>query len=662
MPNKFEPGNLLFIEDRSYKMAEHPLAPGMPYGQEGRRAVVYQLVSESNDKFALKVFKTRFRVPSMVRVAELLQPYASLDGLQACQRTVLTGSRHSRLLRENPDLTYAVLMPWVKGSTWQEILLDPEGFSQDRSLGVARAFSSQLMTLEENRLAHCDLSGANLILQPGDQPGLVDLEEMYGPGFMEPKEIPAGSPGYAHKSAPSGIWSDETDRFAGAVLLSEMLSWSDPQVREAAWGESYFAPKDMQTENKRLDVLRKSLETHYGSRILDLFNQAWRSDSLRDCPTFAEWAVALPDKVRKIEGRVTALENQAQAQQGIPVDIKGKPKDKEETKQPDRLCPVCGTHIPEGQKICPRCEGVRNTENGGEKTPAKNSTKCFLGGLVIVLGVILINLGKEMLSDISPTTPIQTVSPAPILMATAKASPFLTPPETNTVGLSSTSTPAALPSSTISPTQVSPYDGMVMVYIPGGKYPLENQTYLLNDFWMDQHEVTYGQFLQFIKDTGHTAAPCGEEEDHPVACVNWFSANAYCNWAGRRLPTEAEWEKAARGGLEGKMYPWGDEDPVCSLEAVNGSQYISCAGRTAPVKTFAPNGYGLYDMSGNVWEWVNDLAVRYTDTSVPFANSRVLKGGSWYQNSNSIYVTTWTGVYPDTMDIYSGFRCAISSP
>jgi hypothetical protein len=140
-----------------------------------------------------------------------------------------------------------------------------------------------------------------LIIQDQNYPALVDLEEMYGPGFVEPREIPAGSPGYAHISAPKGLWSEEADRFSGAILLTEMLTWHDPAVREAAWGESFFAPRDMQNENDRLDILRNSLENHFGGRILELFDQAWRSDSLRDCPSFAEWAVALPEKyVQKV--------------------------------------------------------------------------------------------------------------------------------------------------------------------------------------------------------------------------------------------------------------------------------------------------------------------------------------------------------------------------
>ena len=119
MTLQHEPGTTIHIEGKIYQVSEHPLAPGMPYGQEGRRAVVYQLLDEDGEKHALKVFKPRFRIPRMVAVSETLESYASLEGMQACKRIVLTGSRHPDLLREFPDLTYAVLMPWVEGSTWQ---------------------------------------------------------------------------------------------------------------------------------------------------------------------------------------------------------------------------------------------------------------------------------------------------------------------------------------------------------------------------------------------------------------------------------------------------------------------------------------------------------------------------------------------------------------
>jgi hypothetical protein len=105
-----DPNQTLSIDDINYVVTEHPSAPGIPYGQEGRAATVFQLTSPSGT-FAFKVFKPRFRTPSLVTQAEQLTQYAGLPGLQVCQRIVLTPFRHAPLLRTEPDLTYAVLMP-----------------------------------------------------------------------------------------------------------------------------------------------------------------------------------------------------------------------------------------------------------------------------------------------------------------------------------------------------------------------------------------------------------------------------------------------------------------------------------------------------------------------------------------------------------------------
>jgi len=123
----------------------------------------------------------------------------------------------------------------------------------------------------------------------------VDVEQLYSSDLKRPELLPGGSPGYAHRTAPEGLWSPNADRFAGAVLIAEMLGWCDERVREAAWGENYFDPQEMQRESERYQTLMTVLRERWGGGVSGLFERAWRSETLADCATFGEWLVVLPE-------------------------------------------------------------------------------------------------------------------------------------------------------------------------------------------------------------------------------------------------------------------------------------------------------------------------------------------------------------------------------
>jgi len=128
--------------------------------------------------------------------------------------------------------------------------------------------------------------------------------------------------------------------------------------------------------------------------------------------------------------------------------------------------------------------------------------------------------------------------------------------------------------------------------------------------------------------------------DHPVTIVNWNEARTFCQAVGGRLPTEAEWEYAARGGRDGAVFPWGDQPPTDRTGSVNGVAFESDSPK--PVRSFAPNGYGLYDMAGNVWEWVADWYARYepgspTDPPGPVSGqARAVRGGSYGDDDGNL--------------------------
>ncbi|MDQ3928651.1 MAG: hypothetical protein M3328_05835, partial [Chloroflexota bacterium] len=325
----------LLIDGVVYSITEHPMARGMPYGQEGRAGIVYQVVA-GNERRALKVFKRRFSVPSLVNLSERLANFADMTGLRVCRRSVLTPRRHTELLRQYPDLTYAVLMPWIVGPTWMEVMLEKTPLTPEQSLGISRAFANILAGMEERGVAHCDLSGANMILPvlapeeelkggTFDTVELVDVEQLYGPGLEKSEFVIGGSQGYASRFGQYGSWDPKADRFAGAILLVEMLSWCDERTREAAWGETYFDPQEMQTDSERYHLLRTVLSERWGAGVATLLEEVWKSETLTDCPTLGSWLVAIPEqvptKVERVE--VTSDAPLTMSPQDIDPEIRG---------------------------------------------------------------------------------------------------------------------------------------------------------------------------------------------------------------------------------------------------------------------------------------------------------------------------------------------------
>jgi iron(II)-dependent oxidoreductase len=221
-----------------------------------------------------------------------------------------------------------------------------------------------------------------------------------------------------------------------------------------------------------------------------------------------------------------------------------------------------------------------------------------------------------------------------------------------------------------------------MPYIPAGWFLMgspEGEGYYdehpqhkvwVDAFWIDKCEVTNAQYEKFMKATGHEAPAFWNDDrfnkpEQPVVGVSWDDAVAYCRWAGKRLPTEAEWEKAARGGLVGKIYPWGDR---ISHDNAN---YGGTGGRdrwggTSPVGSFPPNGYGLYDMVDNVEEWCADWYDKNYYHRSPERNPkgpntgdrRVLRGDSCNSFPNYLRCADRSSDEPAPTNHGIGFRCS----
>ena len=211
----------------------------------------------------------------------------------------------------------------------------------------------------------------------------------------------------------------------------------------------------------------------------------------------------------------------------------------------------------------------------------------------------------------------------------------------------------------------------------------------VDDFYIGKYEVTNEQFCKFLNEKGNQReggvtwlnitsqyckivkqsgryVPVSGYANHPVIEVTWYGARAYCKWAGGRLPTEAEWEYAARGGNKSKGYKYSGSNNVESVAWYRGNS----GGRTHPVGTKQPNELGLYDMSGNVWEWCSDWFGSDYYSKSPYENptglssgwARVLRGGSWYLTANICRVALRRRNGPDNSSSTDGFRVVQDSP
>jgi formylglycine-generating enzyme required for sulfatase activity len=257
--------------------------------------------------------------------------------------------------------------------------------------------------------------------------------------------------------------------------------------------------------------------------------------------------------------------------------------------------------------------------------------------------------------------------------------------------------PAAKNGTTGSVDMIKGKDGAPMILIPAGPFlmgsndGLPNErpehTVTLNAYYIDQFEVTAGRYQKFIESAKRDLPPTWDDEaaqtlsDLPAVGMSWTDAAAYCKWAGRRLPTEAEWEKAARG-TDGRRYPWGHMQPFVDIANYNRGVWVSEAITLVPVssglegmsvrhglKEGGKSPYGLFHMAGNAAEWVADWYDREfyqkspdkSPTGPATGEKRVIRGGSWADLPTALRVTARFAAEPDFEERTIGFRCAMDA-
>ncbi len=356
----------------------------------------------------------------------------------------------------------------------------------------------------------------------------------------------------------------------------------------------------------------------------------------------------------------------------------------------------------EGLQEKPEKKFAGGSAKPNQSKPLPTSLYWIIGAaLAIILPLIFL-----IRANLSSSVPGAEIDPPTALQTGASTISTEVSASTNAVSIAPTSTnsPTSTPEPTVETysTRLRKIDGMEQVFVPAGSFTMGSDyeeerekpqhTVWLDDYWIDTYEVTNAQYAMCVS-AGACNAPDYRNsltqdkyydntsfDNYPVLFVSWYDASDYCGWVGGKLPSEAEWEKAARGDQDARMFPWGNNfasnyanlcDRNCTMSWKN-SNYDDGYIDTAPVTSF-PDGvsqYGAMNMAGNICEWVADwykadYFYNKQDWSEPIGptsgSTRVIKGGSWYDDTDILRVSARYGFDPNKSFYDVGFRC-VSQP
>jgi len=636
-------------------------------GQSLGRYHILEQLGEGGMATVYKAYDTRLERNVAVKVIR-----KSAFGSEVIERILKRFDREAKALARlnHPNIVPVIdygeyvgapylVMPYLSGGTLKLQLGEPKPWRE--AVRTLLPIAQALEYAHRQGVIHRDVKPSNILITDSGQPMLTDFgiakilegdeaETLTGTGMG------MGTPEYMAPEQWTGGANQQADQYSLGVVLYEMLTGRKPYVADTPAALLLKHVNDpLPSPNTLIPGIPEKVE-----RVLQT---ALAKDAGMRYPSMGELA--------------KALENLLGGEEGGELEK------------------------PTGQgKARPKQRAVVGFPKWGAW-----AISAFVG-IGILAGFLALGGPARISQSFEKSTPTTTEFPTHTTTSTPSPTPEQTP----------TPEPTATPELGIGSTRTRSVDGMTLVYVPEAEFimgsGITERSIYLDSFWIDQTEVTNAMFQKFVEATGYITDaektgsaeawsgtdirpvnganwmhPQGPEsdltglEDHPVVLVSWNDAFAYCQWAGARLPTEAEWEMTARG-TEGRAYPWGNREPMnnllnfadLSLGAytywIPKDEFDDGWAFTSPVGSY-PEGaspYGAFDMVGNVWEWVQDWYDEYIHNSPITENptgpetgtKKVIRGGSWYNSriSDQFLASSRFPDLPDSAFSHMGFRCA----
>ena len=559
-------------------------------------------------------------------------------------------------LERDGDLVY-ILMDYVEGTTLRkEIFRAKKPFSPQRVLEIMQPICAALNFAHQSGFVHCDVKPANIMLHVNGEILLTDFGISRLTEAVTVTMVGAGTPAYmAPEQARGEDPEPQTDIYALGVVLFEMLTGGErPFTGERADATGSTSEK-IRWEQMQLPPL--SLKQHNPAIDPDLEKIVFKCLEKNKSKRFASSAKLLSSLHRTLDVQ---------------------PEKKGESRRESK--PVASP-IPAPEQRVPSSSVASPPERRKWAMP-------FLLTVGICVMVLLLVIGGRWLLFTQPSLRANTVPPTQLVLPLSTALPPSQTAIQSTEAVQPIKEPTnpSPPTHTPLPAEIKDDHGVPMRFIPAGEFTMGSDdssnlssrpahTVYIDAFYIDKYEVTNEMYSACEKAgicrapknpgsiTRHTYYSNPNFANYPVLYVDWWMANDYCVWRDARLPTEAEWEKAARG-TDGRIYPWESQELDCFH-----ANFAGCEGDTTAVNDYeqGQSPYGVYGMSGNVWEWTSSLFKPYPYNSTDgredkaAAGKRIVRSGSWHTfgvPTGNDRIDTRYELDPHYFGAYVGVRCA----